>query len=229
MRWKVELHKKEYCMIENSDIHKPNSKEFYKTIINNVDVIIQINEIVGDEYFKMVWANKYFRDNYFIERSKNQNIELVCNPMDFIKVEIICNELYEPNRSFSSIIKCKNGNGQNKWYYSNIKPYVFNSGKLKSVLCAFIDITGKIFNPERIVDMRKEIAQLKNKVKLSQLSKTEKNILKFLASGNSEKEIAEIQSRSIHTIKTHLKNIRKELCMSKNTELVKFAVETGII
>ena len=77
--------------------------------------------------------------------------------------------------------------------------------------------------------MQKEIAQLKNKVRLSKLSKTEIKILKLLASGKSEKEIAEAQLRSTHTIKTHLKNIRTKLDFNKNTELVKFAIETGII
>ena len=76
--------------------------------------------------------------------------------------------------------------------------------------------------------MQKELNQLKYQLKLSKLSETEINILKILASGKSEKEIAETQIRSTHTIKTHLKNIRKKLNISKNTELVKFAIETGI-
>lgn len=77
--------------------------------------------------------------------------------------------------------------------------------------------------------MVKELNLLKNELKLKQLTKVETDIIKLIAHGKSEKEIADIKIRSIHTIKTHLKNIRKKLKLSKNTEIVKFASETGLV
>jgi DNA-binding CsgD family transcriptional regulator len=213
---------------------KLNNKDFYKTVINEVDIIIQINEIIDDKYFKMVWANEFYQSS--VQSSLNEkslNNEADCNnsynPLDLISVEEVIKVLKESDNPYSTVYKYTSGSGDNRWYYAKISPYKWNKrGELIWVLCAFIDITDKIVNPERIADMRKEIAQLNNKISHSQLSKTEKSILKLLASGKSEKEIAEVQSRSIHTIKTHLKNIRKELSINKNTELVKFAIETGI-
>jgi DNA-binding CsgD family transcriptional regulator len=213
---------------------KLNDKEFYKTIINEVDIIIHVNEIVDNKYFKMVWFNKFY-ENY-VRSSLNEKLQNNkgdfnnnYNPLDLISVEEVMKELKQSDRPYSAVYKYASGNGDNGWFYAKISPYEFNEkGELTRVLCAFIDLTNKIVNPERIGDMRKEIAQLKNRIRHSQLSKTEKSILILLASDKSEKEIAEIQSRSIHTIKTHIKNIRKELNIYKNTELVKFAIETGI-
>lgn len=214
---------------------KLNDNKFYKTVINEIDIIIQINEIVDDKYFKMVWANEFYKNSVRHSlQNKNQNIKKNSkqnyNPLELIPVEIVMKELKESNKPYSTVYKYTSDNGDNRWYYAKISPYEFNEkGKLTQVLCALIDITGKIVNPERITDMRKETAQLKNKISHSQLSKSEKNILRLLASGKSEKEIAILQSRSIHTVKTHIKNIRKQLNIHKNTELVKFAIETGLV
>lgn len=202
------------------------NKEFYQTIINEVDIIIQINEIVDDKSFKMVWANQFYQG--VIEKNKEDHNNYY-NPVDQISFEKVTKELKKSLKPYSAVYKYNTRNKNNGWYYANISPYDFNKkGELTHILCAFIDLSGKIVNPERIADMRKEIAQLKNRISLSQLSKTENSILKLLASGKGEKKIAEVQSRSIHTIKTHIKNIRKKLNINKNTELVKFAIETGI-
>lgn len=217
--------------------NKLNDKEFFKTVIDEVDIIIQINEIVDDKYFKMVWANQFYRNfvhhglnnkKHDIETESNKN----CNLLDLVSVEKVIEELKKSNRPYSTIYKYTSDSSNlvdTRWYYVKISPYTYNEeGALTHILCAFIDLTAKLVNSERITDIRKEIALLKNAISHSQLSKTEKNILKLLASGKSEKEIAELRSRSIHTIKTHIKNIRKELNIHKNTELVKFAIETGI-
>lgn len=214
---------------------KLNDKEFYKTVINEVDIIIQINEILDDRYFRMVWANEFYRNSVRHSlQNQNQNIKKDSkqnyNPLELISLEKVMKELKESNEPYSTVYKYTSDNGDNRWYYAKISPYKFNKKrKLTQILCAFIDITGKIVNPGRITDMRREIAQLKNEISHSQLSKSEKNILRLLASGKSEKEIADLQSRSIHTVKTHIKNIRKQLNIHKNTELVKFAIKTGLV
>jgi DNA-binding CsgD family transcriptional regulator len=98
----------------------------------------------------------------------------------------------------------------------------------KHLLCTSLNLNISAAHTVQYDKIQKEIIQTKNKLSISKLSKKEIEILQLLSSGKSEKEIANIQSRSVHTVKTHLKNIRTKLNCNKNTELVKFAIETGI-
>jgi DNA-binding CsgD family transcriptional regulator len=201
-------------LIKSNDIHE--------YIINEVDIIIQITEIIDNKHFKTVWKNDYYTE---IIKSFSE----AYNPLEMIKIDEILAALKKPRKPYSVVHKYESASNSYKWYYTNINPYEYNeSGELTHVICTSIDLTGKAYNPERFTDMQKELKKLQHELSISNLSKTEIKILQLLASGKSEKEIADIQSRSIHTVKTHLKNIRTKLNCNKNTELVKFAIETGI-
>jgi DNA-binding NarL/FixJ family response regulator len=124
----------------------------------------------------------------------------------------------------------KNNDNEGTWIYTNLCPYKYDSrGVLTHILMASVFLTANNFNPDRLLDLQREVNQLKNQLAISKLSATEIELLKVLAAGKSEKAIAETFARSVHTVKTHFKNIRKKLNVNKNTELVKFAVETGIV
>jgi DNA-binding CsgD family transcriptional regulator len=209
--------------------------EFYKGIVNKAKVAIHISEIVDDKYFKVIWANKYYiEDCGFDIEKRNKNVKKYYKEYytsaDRITTANVIKEMRKTGKDYSGIYKLylpdKN---ERKWAYSNLRPYKYNKdGILTQVLLVSVFLTRKNYNPERIEDLQKEVLQLKHKLTLSKLSKAEIIILQLLASGKSEKEIANVQSRSTHTIKTHLKNIRSKLNFNKNTELVKFAIETGI-
>lgn len=61
------------------------------------------------------------------------------------------------------------------------------------------------------------------------LTKKEVAIVKLIAEGYSTKEIAEKEFLSIHTINTHRKNIIKKLNIKTVSELVKYAIRSGIV
>lgn len=61
------------------------------------------------------------------------------------------------------------------------------------------------------------------------LSKAEINVLKFLASGSSSKEIADKLNISEHTVKNHRKNMLKKYECHSSAELVKKALADGIL
>ncbi|MCD7973908.1 MAG: response regulator transcription factor [Candidatus Azobacteroides sp.] len=63
----------------------------------------------------------------------------------------------------------------------------------------------------------------------SPLTNTEKEILKLIASGKSNKEIAEERFSSVHTISTHRKNIFRKLDVNNAYEATKYALRAGII
>ncbi len=61
------------------------------------------------------------------------------------------------------------------------------------------------------------------------LSAREIEVIKLIASGYTTKEIAETLYRSFHTISTHRKNIMKKLGVNSATELMMYALNTGLI
>ena len=61
------------------------------------------------------------------------------------------------------------------------------------------------------------------------LSDRELEILTILANGLTNKEIAEIQSTSIHTVKYHLRNIYEKLGVINRTEAVAEARLIGLL
>ncbi len=62
-----------------------------------------------------------------------------------------------------------------------------------------------------------------------QLTDREKEILKLLAEGRSNKEIAELLCLSVKTVMGHRANIMEKLDLHNRTELVKFAIRIGLV
>jgi len=61
------------------------------------------------------------------------------------------------------------------------------------------------------------------------LSDREREILKLIAEGETNKEIAEMLFLSIKTVQAHRANLMRKLGMHDRTELVKYAIRKGII
>ncbi|MCF7890211.1 response regulator transcription factor [Candidatus Bipolaricaulota bacterium] len=64
---------------------------------------------------------------------------------------------------------------------------------------------------------------------LDQLTAREREILQLIAEGNSNKEIAEILSRSVETVRTHRANLMEKLDVHSAEEIREFALREGVI
>lgn len=60
------------------------------------------------------------------------------------------------------------------------------------------------------------------------LSPREQEVLQLLGEGKGDKEIAELLLISPQTVRIHVGNIRQKLRLRKRTELMKYALKTGI-
>jgi DNA-binding NarL/FixJ family response regulator len=74
------------------------------------------------------------------------------------------------------------------------------------------------------VDRTKEVAD-----PYELLTDREKQVLKLIAEGNTHKEIASILGISVKTAVAHHTNISEKLDMHSKAELIKFAIQKGII
>jgi two-component system, NarL family, response regulator len=84
-------------------------------------------------------------------------------------------------------------------------------------------MTGKQWIPDRLK------AGLADRGHTVSLTERERRALEYVASGESNKEIAEILGITEHTAKWHLKSILKKLGARDRTEAVRIALERGII
>jgi DNA-binding NarL/FixJ family response regulator len=61
------------------------------------------------------------------------------------------------------------------------------------------------------------------------LTQREQDVLSLVAEGSSDKEIAEVLTISIHTVKSHMRNILAKLHLGHRHEAALFAVREGLI
>jgi DNA-binding NarL/FixJ family response regulator len=72
-------------------------------------------------------------------------------------------------------------------------------------------------------------AQIRGKFGKTDLTNREKEVLKLIAEGKSNKEIGTILFISVHTVERHRANIMSKLNLKKTADLVKYAVKKGYI
>lgn len=65
--------------------------------------------------------------------------------------------------------------------------------------------------------------------KLKQLSEREKEVLRFLALGHTNQEIADLLHVSVKTVETYKARLMEKLEMRKRADLVRYAMDHGII
>ena len=143
---------------------------------------------------------------------------------DFV---IISEEMIEPQLE----------NGLGKYFPDKNKTAVLflrstgNSEKIKNV---FFDSLN-LYQPKnellkklsKIIESRKPAG--KTSSKSSNLSEREKNILRHVAMGSTNKEIGEKLFISIHTVTTHRKNITQKLGIKTVSGLTVYSILNGII
>ena len=61
------------------------------------------------------------------------------------------------------------------------------------------------------------------------LTDREKQVLKLVAEGHSNKEVADLLGISVKTAMTHREHVMEKLALHSRTELIRFALKQGII
>lgn len=85
------------------------------------------------------------------------------------------------------------------------------------------------FYCQRILSLLLEIRKPVNNYTPIQLTERETEITRYIAQGNTNKQIAEILCISPHTVHTHRKSLMKKLGVSSATEVTLFAFHEGLI
>jgi DNA-binding NarL/FixJ family response regulator len=117
----------------------------------------------------------------------------------------------------------------------------FNNAGIKNILHKNLDkdelyacldavLRGKKYYSSLILDMVLDLNEKKGNVdETIQLTASEIEIVRLIAEGLTTKEIACRKFISFHTVMTHRKNILRKLGVSNASELIMYAIKTGII
>ncbi len=91
--------------------------------------------------------------------------------------------------------------------------------------------SGGKFYCQKVLSRILEIQQPKSSgfCKAVQLTDRETEIARYIAEGNTNKQIAEILCISPHTVHTHRKSLMKKIGVSSATEVARYALNEGLI
>jgi DNA-binding NarL/FixJ family response regulator len=82
---------------------------------------------------------------------------------------------------------------------------------------------------KRVVDPGLEAAGRESGESLDRLTQREKQILRLIAEGNSNKEIAAMLGLSVNTVAVHRANLMDALGVHRTAELVLYAIRKGLV
>lgn len=88
-------------------------------------------------------------------------------------------------------------------------------------------ITALIFDD--FYQRKKTNGHAEKQLKIDDLSKREQEVLTLIASGKSNKEVADELFISVKTVETHKAHVLDKLGLKNTTELVKYAIKKGLI
>ena len=117
----------------------------------------------------------------------------------------------------------------------------FNNLGIKNVLhkncdrdelftCLNAALTGRKYYSDIYLDLLFDLNERKSTtVETTQLTSSETEIVRLIAQGPTTKEIAMKKYLSFHTVMTHRKNILRKVGVSNASELIMYAIKSGII
>ena len=145
-------------------------------------------------------------------------------------------DMIRKNSPESSIIiissdPCKNN--INRVLESGVESYITKECNKEQVLRAIETVAkGEKFFCHKVLEVLLEkrvnpIATLASTV--PELTEREMEVTRYIGAGKKPFEIADEFSISIHTVRTHLKNIMKKLNVKSTSELLLYAINYGIV
>jgi DNA-binding CsgD family transcriptional regulator len=220
----------------------PDSIDFYKQILNHVPSIVYINTYTeqGNPYSLVnVWSNRFAKE--FIGYTQKEIDQLgfsfftdVLHPED---MEIITSNnildisVVQQSGIVYTVLQRLKPKGKNEYVWtfgSGVQIEAYEGGFPKTFMSSVVEITEQMHTENQLIDLLKEISRLKNESRCQSLTKREKDVLRCIVEGFTDREIGEKFFISTATAKTHRNNIIKKLGLKNTACLAAFAVECGL-
>lgn len=135
------------------------------------------------------------------------------------KIKIIVLSMYDDEKIFKECVK------------RGIDAYVLKDADPDELIFTIREVMENrhVLNFQRVLKQMDNPNQYDDVYRLKyQLSKREIEVLKLIAEGKTNKEIAELLALSVHTVETHRKHIHNKLGVSNSIELLKKTQEINL-
>jgi len=202
-------------------------------ILNGLNTILQ-------SHVKDIKISSFFNHKDLKNSIKEKSVSLLL--IDYTSKGFSLDKLIDlknkyPNLLILAITPYSNAQTIVQAVKGGVESHVKKECSIKEILDAFdATIRGKkFFCADIIKQMRSESINIKKlkfksfKIKSIDLSDRELQIVKFIAEGYTNSQIAAIVYLSNHTINTHRKNIMKKLGVNNTAGIVMYAVKTGMV
>jgi DNA-binding CsgD family transcriptional regulator len=229
--------------------------EKYKTLINNINGFILICDYTTGIY-EYVSDGVYANLGYDFSKCSNEEMTdfLISAIQDdhkifflttfFPKVMECLNKEATPSTGmdyrYTCSLKVRNRYNEYQWYLLDtviieidvnglpLRTLITctNISQIKKDNCIYYSITKK--NSDGIYEVIME-GSTDNSLEELKLTSRELQIINLISLGNSNKQIADQLSISLHTVQTHRKNVMKKTKCSGTAELTNFAFARGLL
>jgi len=213
--------------------------EYYKKILDSIPAVVYINElkISGDiSSFKNEWMNQ--RGHDFLGATREE-IELLgfdffikmINPVDLQRLSIGSKVLctVTPESDTATVLRIRsNIQGEYRWFFcSKTVMEIFDNGTIRKTLTIASEIK-EIVDPDHQISLAlKEILRQNNGLKKLNITLRELEVLRLIARGKTNDEIAKAFNISLYTAKKHRTNLIRKTSTKNSSALAALAVESG--
>ena len=135
------------------------------------------------------------------------------------KIKIIVLSMYDDEKIFKECVR------------RGIDAYVLKDADPDELIFTIREVMEDrhVLNFQRVLKQMDNPSQYDDVYRMKyQLSKREIEVLKLIAEGKTNKEIAQILTLSVHTVETHRKHIHNKLGVSNSIELLKKTQEMNL-
>ena len=224
----------------NIAIVKSVELAFLQNILDQLPAVVYINElqIPGDPLScRNVWTNKTGLDllGYSQEEITLMGYRFyheIVHPDDLEVLPVTMKKIYAdvsiPVLVSMQRIKYKNQSDYRWSYEHGVLLSTFDDGSPRQLLAVSMEITETMHSENQLVAALKEIKRLKSNLKLSLFTAREKEILKLIAGGKTDKDISLKLFISIKTAKKHRTNIIRKADVKNTAGLVAMVMESGL-
>jgi len=224
----------------NKTVDKLEELAFFQNIFDLLPAVVYINELQkpGDPLScRNIWTNKTGLDavgysQEEITQMGHRYFQEIIHPDDLEILPIPITKYYED--ASLQVLVCMQrvrykDQSEYHWSYGHgVTISTFDDGSSRQLLVVAMDITETMHIDNQLVAALKEIKRLKSSLKLCVFTAREKEILKLIAHGKTDKDISTQLFISIKTAKKHRTNIIRKAEVKNTAELVAVAMERGL-
>ena len=179
------------------------------TIVHSKDALL---EVIHQKIPSMV-----IMDYFMLDFENHDDLQRIINQFPEMPVVIMTNTL--TRNEIVALNTCGIRNILHK-----------TSGQEEIFDCIDFALKGKKYYSGSVLDLLMDAGEGKTGLtSTTWLTASEIEIVRLIADGLTNKEIAQKKTLSVHTIMTHRKNVMRKLGASNASEMIMFAIKSGII